>query len=69
MSLNEHEGAYLTTSEAAEYLRMHPKTLERLARAGEVRHARIGRRYLFKRTWLDEARQPQEIQETNVTRG
>ena len=68
MSLNEHEGAYLTTPEAAEYLRMHPKTLERLARAGEVRYARIGRRYLFKRTWLDEACQPQEIQETNVIR-
>lgn len=46
---------YLTTSEAAAYLRLHAKTVQRMARAGEIRHVRIGRRFLFKRTWLDEA--------------
>lgn len=41
------------THEAAAYLRLHPRTLERKARAGLVPAARTGRKWLFRRSELD----------------
>jgi len=43
---------FLTTSEAASLLRIHPNTLRRLADAGLVEHVRIGRLYRFDRDAL-----------------
>lgn len=43
----------LTTAQAAEYLGVHPKTMERMLRYGEVRSAKIGRRYRIRREWLE----------------
>lgn len=47
---------WLTTAEAANYLRTSQKTVWRLVRDGHLRHAKIGgRRDLrFRADWLDE---------------
>lgn len=45
---------YMTTRQAAEYLQVHPRTIQRLAREGEVRSARVGRCFRFLVEWLDE---------------
>ena len=39
--------------EAAEYLRIHPGTLTRMARNGEIRSIQIGRLWRFRQTDLD----------------
>jgi excisionase family DNA binding protein len=38
-----------TTEQAAEYLKLTPEKLKRLARAREIGHIRAGRAYLFSR--------------------
>ena len=45
---------FYSTQEAADYLRLHPKTLCRKSLSGELHHERIGRQLRFKRAWLDE---------------
>ena len=40
-------------SEAAKFLRLHPKTIYRLARAGELPGAQIGNRWRFRPSDLD----------------
>lgn len=47
---------WLLATEAAEYIRASPKTVYREARAGRLRHARIGgrRELRFRREWLDD---------------
>lgn len=43
---------------AAELLKIHPKTLQRMARRGEIPAVRIGRYWRFRAFQLDSSRQP-----------
>ena len=43
----------LNTGEAAGYLRLHPRTLTRMAREGEIPGLQIGRHWRFRRADLD----------------
>ena len=43
----------LSAEEAASHLRMHPKTLQRMARGGHVPCLRIGRNWYFRLSALD----------------
>jgi excisionase family DNA binding protein len=43
----------LTTEEAAAYLRLHPRTVEKKARKGVLPAAKTGRKWLFRRADLD----------------
>lgn len=47
-------GPIWTSDEAAEYLRIHPRTLTRLAKRGEIPSIQIGRLWRFRRIDLDE---------------
>jgi excisionase family DNA binding protein len=44
---------FLDSREAAALLQIHPKTLERLARKGEIRGMRIGKLWRFRTSDLD----------------
>jgi len=44
----------LDTAEAASLLQIHPKTLQKLARAGKVTGIRIGKLWRFRASALDE---------------
>ena len=44
---------WLTLAEAAEYLPVSQRTLERLVASGELRSARVERRRFIRREWLD----------------
>ena len=44
---------FLTTEEGASYLRIHPRTLARMARLGEIPGLQIGRQWRFRRADLD----------------
>jgi PTS system nitrogen regulatory IIA component len=52
--------AFLTTEEVLRYLKVTPRTIYRLIRAGELPAVRIGRQWRFRRTdlneWLDRQR-------------
>jgi excisionase family DNA binding protein len=39
--------------EAARFLGLHPKTVKRMARAGEIPGCRLGRRWIFRPSELD----------------
>lgn len=39
----------LTTKEVAEMLRMHPRTVIRLAKSGELPSGRVGQKFRFRR--------------------
>lgn len=43
----------LGCDEAARLLHLHPKTVERLARAGQIPAYKIGKRWLFRASELD----------------
>ncbi len=43
----------LTVDEVARYLRVHPMTVQRWCRSGDLPAAKIGRAYRIKRTDLD----------------
>jgi excisionase family DNA binding protein len=43
----------LTAEEVAEYLRIHPYTVRRLAREGEIPGSRIGGQWRFKKKDID----------------
>ena len=43
----------LTAEEIAEYLRIHPYTVRRLAREGKIPGSRIGGQWRFKRKDID----------------
>jgi len=43
----------LDCDEAARLLHLHPKTVERLARAGQIPAYKIGKRWLFRASELD----------------
>ncbi len=47
-------GAIWTSDEAAQYLRIHPRTLTRLAQRGEIPSIQIGRLWRFRRADLDD---------------
>jgi excisionase family DNA binding protein len=40
-------------NEAARFLGLHPKTVKRMARAGEIPGCRLGRRWFFRPSELD----------------
>jgi excisionase family DNA binding protein len=40
-------------TEAARFLRLHPKTVKRLARLGQIPACRLGRRWFFRPSDLD----------------
>ena len=44
----------LTTEDAARVLHLHVGTVQRLARDGVIRAAKIGRQYRMRRSWLEE---------------
>ena len=44
---------FLTTEEGASYLRIHPRTLARKARLGDIPAFQIGRQWRFRRADLD----------------
>jgi excisionase family DNA binding protein len=44
----------LSDAEAAEMLGLHPKTIQRLARAGELPAVRVGRYWRFRASALNE---------------
>jgi excisionase family DNA binding protein len=54
------EGAFLTTDEVLGYLKVTPRTIYRLIKAGELPAVRVGRQWRFRRTdldaWLDSQR-------------
>jgi len=45
---NNHGEKILTLKEVAEYLRLHPSTVSRYAKSGELKSHLIGRRRLFR---------------------
>ena len=46
--------AIWNSGEAAQYLRIHPRTLIRMARRGEIPSIQIGKLWRFRRTDLDD---------------
>ena len=48
-----HFESFLDSREAAALLQIHPKTLQRLARKGEIRAMRIGKLWRFRASDLD----------------
>jgi len=48
------ENRLLTTSEVAEWLNMDEATIQRMSRNGELPGVKIGRRYRFRRSDLEE---------------
>jgi excisionase family DNA binding protein len=44
----------IESEEAAKLLRMHPKTLQKKARAGKVPGVKWGRVWMFRVSWLDQ---------------
>src|SRR4051812_41128830 len=48
------EREWLTVAEAADYLRVSSRTMERLIQRGEVRSASVERRRIVRKNWLDE---------------
>ena len=48
-----HFERFLDSREAAALLQIHPKTLQRLARKGEIRAMRIGKLWRFRTSDLD----------------
>jgi excisionase family DNA binding protein len=48
-----HFERFLDSRQAAELLQIHPKTLQRLARKGEIRAMRIGKLWRFRTSDLD----------------
>ena len=50
---NSSTGVFLTLREAAEVLRLHPRTVREYVRRGELKGRIIGGRYRFRRGDLD----------------
>ncbi len=48
-----HFERFLDSHQAADLLQIHPKTLQRLARNGEIRAMRIGKLWRFRTSDLD----------------
>ena len=48
-----HFERFLNSREAAALLQIHPKTIQRLARKGEIRAMRIGKLWRFRASDLD----------------
>jgi len=49
----DHFGQVMTSQEAAEYLKMHVKTVCRLAKEGKIPAKKVGSEWRFLRTVLD----------------
>ena len=43
----------LTTDEVAEYLRIHPRTVLRMAERGDIKHSRVVGQYRFRRSDIE----------------
>jgi excisionase family DNA binding protein len=56
----------MTTDEVSVYLNLHPLTVRRLARDGEIPATKIGRQWRFKRDLLDRWIEEQSIENTVV---
>jgi excisionase family DNA binding protein len=56
---------WLTVREAADYLRVSQRTLERLIAAGELRSTNVERRRLVRREWLDAFAEAREERATS----
>jgi excisionase family DNA binding protein len=54
----------MTTDEVSVYLNLHPLTVRRLARDGEIPATKIGRQWRFKRDLLDRWIEEQSIENT-----
>lgn len=53
MNTTTPRSPWLTTSEAATYLGLHPETVRQMCRAKELPATRVGRRYRLRDTDLD----------------
>lgn len=51
---NEPFSEWMGLEDAARYLGLHPKTVERKARLGSPKSGRSGHRYRFLKQWLDD---------------
>ena len=52
--IQQPPGPIWNSGEAAQYLRIHPRTLTRMARRGEIPSIQIGRLWRFRRIDLDD---------------
>jgi excisionase family DNA binding protein len=52
-ALQPEQREWLTVPEAADYLRVSQRTLERLVASGDVRSSTVDRRRIIRREWLD----------------
>ena len=53
-AINPHFEPLLDSEEAATLLKIHPKTLQRMARNGQVRAVQIGKLWRFRASDLDD---------------
>lgn len=44
---------FLTAEELAEMLKVNPKTIQRMARRGDIQALRVGRQFRFRRDWVE----------------
>jgi excisionase family DNA binding protein len=56
----------MTTDEVSVYLNLHPLTVRRLARDGEIPATKIGRQWRFKRDLLDRWLEEQSLENVIV---
>jgi excisionase family DNA binding protein len=56
----------MTTDEVSVYLNLHPLTVRRLARDGEIPATKIGRQWRFKRDLLDRWLEEQSLKNVVV---
>ena len=65
----EPDSPYLDTTEAAAYLRMSIRTLERFRLVGGgPRYAKAGRKVLYRRDWLDDWLETRSFTSTSEAR-
>jgi excisionase family DNA binding protein len=57
----------MTVNEVAEYLNLHPLTVRRLARDGEIPAAKVGRQWRIKRKLLDKWITDQSAKNTDIS--
>lgn len=51
--MNTTQSAWMLTTQAADYLEMHPDTLRTLYRRGEIKAIKAGKPWRTKQEWLD----------------
>lgn len=52
-TLSYMQAEILTTDEVADYLRVHPRTVLRMAERGTIKHSKVGGQYRFRRADIE----------------